>query len=84
MDLRFVRIGFVIISAILGSQVVAQAAGWSLGLRILIGALAGIVLVLLEAIIHRIGRISVRGVSAAVFGLLFGLIMPSSCRMPSR
>ena len=75
MDLRFVRIGFVIISAILGSQVVAQAAGWSLGLRILIGALAGTVLVLLEAIIHRIGRISVRGFSAAVFGLLFGLIM---------
>ena len=75
MDLRFVRIGFVIISAILGSQVVAQATGWSLWLRILIGALAGLVLVCLEAIIHRIGRISVRGFSAAVFGLLFGLIM---------
>jgi len=28
-----------------------------------------------EAAIHRIGRVSVRGFSAAVFGLLFGLIM---------
>ena len=75
MDLRFVRIGFVIISALLGSQVVGQAAGWSSWLRILIGALAGVILVLLEAVIHHIGRISVRGFSAAVFGLLFGLIM---------
>ncbi len=75
MDLRFVRIGFVIISALLGSQVVGQAAGWSLSLRALIGALAGTALMLLEAAIHRIGRVSVRGFSSAVFGLLFGLIM---------
>ena len=75
MDLRFVRIGFVIISALLGSQVMGEAAGWSLWLRLLVGALAGTVLMLLEAAIHRIGRVSVRGFSAAVFGLLFGLIM---------
>ena len=75
MDLRFVRIGFVIISALLGSQVVGQVAGWALGLRLVVGAVAGAILVLLEALIHRVGRVSVRGFSAAVFGLLFGLIM---------
>jgi uncharacterized protein YacL len=75
MDLRFVRFGFVIISALLGSQVISQAAGWPLWLRLLLGASAGAVLVLVEAAIHRIGRVSIRGFSAAVFGLLFGLIM---------
>jgi uncharacterized protein YacL len=46
-----------------------------LWLRVIVGAASGALLVLLEAAIHRIGRISVRGFSAAVFGLLFGLIM---------
>ena len=75
MDLRFVRVGFVIISALLGSQVVGYAGGWPVWLRLLCGTGAGILLVLLEAAIHRIGRVSLRGFSAAVFGLLFGLIM---------
>jgi len=75
MDLRFVRIGFIIISALLGSQVVGMKAGWPLAVRVLVGAAAGGILVVLEAAIHRIGRVSVRGFSAAVFGLLFGLIM---------
>ena len=75
MDLRFVRIGFVIISALLGSQLIGQTVAFSLWLRVLIGAGAGAVLVLIEAAIHRIGRVSVRGFSSAVFGLLFGLIM---------
>jgi uncharacterized protein YacL len=44
-------------------------------LRVVVGAGAGAILVLIEAVIHRIGRVSVRGFSAAVFGLLFGLIM---------
>ena len=75
MDLRFVRVGFMIISALLGSQVIGLQAGWPLGLRLLVGAASGGVLMLFEAAIHRIGRVSVRGFSAAVFGLLFGLIM---------
>jgi uncharacterized protein YacL len=75
MDLRFVRVGFVVISALLGSQLVGQAAPWPFGLRMAAGAAAGAVLVLIEAFIHRIGRVSVRGFSSAVFGLLFGLIM---------
>ncbi len=75
MDLRFVRVGFIIISALLGSQVIGQAAGWAIWIRLLVGAGAGSMLVLLEAFIHRVGRVSVRGFSSAVFGLLFGLIM---------
>ncbi|MBI2495718.1 MAG: PIN domain nuclease [Candidatus Omnitrophica bacterium] len=75
MDLRFVRIGFLIISAILGSQLVGQAVGWPFALRLLVGAAAGAILILIEAAIHRVGRVSIRGFSAAVFGLLFGLIM---------
>src|SRR3990167_8343630 len=75
MDLRSMRIGFIIISALLGSQLIGQTVAFPLWLRVLIGAGAGAVLVLIEAFIHRIGRVSVRGFSAAVFGLLFGLIM---------
>ena len=75
MDLRFVRIGFVIISALLGSQVVGQGTTWPIEMRALLGAACGAVLVMIEAVIHRVGRVSVRGFSAAVFGLLFGLIM---------
>jgi len=75
MDLRFVRVGFLIISALLGSQVIGLDTGVPMGLRLLIGTGAGTLLVLLEAFIHRIGRVSVRGFSAAVFGLLFGLLM---------
>ena len=75
MNLRFVRIGFVIISALLGSQLIGQSGHYPVWLRVVIGASAGAVLVLIEAFIHRIGRVSVRGFSAAVFGLLFGLIM---------
>ncbi len=75
MNLRFVRISFIVISALLGSQMLGQAIGWPMWLRVLVGAASGAVLVLIEAAIHRVGRVSVRGFSAAVFGLLFGLIM---------
>jgi len=75
MDMRFVWIGFVVLSALLGSQVIGYSQGWPVGIRLLCGAGAGAVLVIFEALIHRVGRVSVRGFSAAVFGLLFGLIM---------
>ena len=75
MDLRFVRVGFVVISGLLGSQAIGVDTGWVWWARFLIGAVSGTILVLVEAAIHRIGRVSVRGFSAAVFGLLFGLIM---------
>ncbi len=75
MDLRFVRIGFIIISAILGSQAWSATTVVPVWLRLLVGAGAGAVLVLIEAVIHRFSRVSVRGFSAAVFGLLFGILM---------
>lgn len=75
MDLRFVRVGFIIISALLGSQIIGHESIWPMWLRALFGAAAGAILVLLEAVIHRIGHVSVRGFSAAVFGMLFGLLM---------
>ncbi len=75
MDLRLIRLGFLVISGLLGSQIIGVQAAWPMWLRLLIGVGAGGVLVLLEATIHRIGRVSVRGFSAGVFGLLFGLIM---------
>ncbi len=76
MDLRIVRGGFVIISALVGSQiVVGQTEMCPFWVRALFGAAAGTVFVLIEAGIHRISRVSIRGASAAVFGLLLGLIM---------
>jgi uncharacterized protein YacL len=75
MDLRFVRFGFIIISALLGSQLVPVTLAWPFWLRMMMGATAGVTLVLIEGVIHRVGRVSVRGFSAAVFGLLFGLLM---------
>lgn len=75
MDLKFVRIGFIIISALLGSQALGEGWGWPGWLRLAVGATLGAMLVGVEALIHRVSRVSVRGFSAAVFGLLFGLIM---------
>ena len=49
MDLRFVRIGFLVISALLGSQIIGVQVGWPAWLRLLLGAASGAVLVLLEA-----------------------------------
>lgn len=75
MDLRYVRIGFVIISALLGSQALGETWGWPSWLRLAVGGVLGTMLVGVEALIHKVSRVSVRGFSAAVFGLLFGLIM---------
>ena len=75
MDLRVIRVGFVIIGSLLGVQfgMPRPAVPWWLWGAI--GAVGGLVLVMFEALLHRVGRVSVRGFSAAVFGLLFGLIM---------
>ena len=74
MDLRLIRIGFVIIGGLLGAQSGGHShlSSW---IWFGIGAVAGIGLVVFEWVLHRFGRVSVRGFSAAVFGLLFGLIM---------
>ena len=75
MDLRFIRIGFVLIAALLGVQVGLQSDNLPWPMWLAIGAAGGVALVALEALLHRVGRVTVRGFSAAVFGLLFGLIM---------
>ena len=75
MDLRFVRITFVIITALVGSQVMGLDQGWTLWVRIVSSGTLGLVMVLIEGAIHRVGHLSVRGLSAAVFGLLLGLLM---------
>lgn len=74
MDLRLIRIGFIVIGGLLGMQFGANyLSPWWVWL--LIGSVAGTALVGFEVLLHRVGRLSVRGFSAAVFGLLFGLIM---------
>ena len=75
MNLQFLRASFVLLSGVLGSQLGDPGSPRAVVLGLMLGLLAGAVLVLVEAFIHRIGRVSVRGFSAAVFGLLFGIIM---------
>ncbi len=70
MTLLFIRTFFLLISAFvgsyLGSIVNAAAQGaW-------FGALAGLILILLELSLR---RVSVRGLSSMVFGLLLGMVM---------
>lgn len=74
-NFRFVRFGFVVLSALMGVLLIDQAWVPFAWLRALFGAGAGAILALIEAFFHRVGRVSVRGSSAAVFGLLLGLIM---------
>lgn len=77
MDFRVIRVGFIIIGGLLGVQLGAQPMAPPLSPWIWfgIGAAGGTLLAVLEMLMHRVGRVSVRGFSAAVFGLLFGLIM---------
>jgi len=75
MNLRVIRAGFVIIGALVGVQFSMQQPALPWWLWGAIGAAGGLGLVGFETLLHRFGRVSVRGFSAAVFGLLFGLIM---------
>ena len=75
MTLIFIRIFFVVLSVIIGSQVgsfVPSGSGDFRMLGALIGFLLAIAIIILEFTMR---RVSVRGLSSAVFGLLFGLIM---------
>ena len=73
MNLRLIRLGFVVLGGLLAVQFGTARGPWWVWFSV--GASGGGVLVGLEALLHRFGRVSVRGFSAAVFGLLFGLIM---------
>jgi len=75
MTLIFIRIFFVVLSVIIGFQVGSFAqAGVSdfSALGALLGFLVAILIIVLEFTMR---NVSVRGLSSAVFGLLFGLIM---------
>ena len=75
MTLVIIRIFFIIASTVVGYQVGVSFVGFGENLP-LIGAVSGFfaasVLIALE---FGLRKVSVRGLSAAVFGLLFGLIM---------
>lgn len=76
MNLRLIRVGFVLIGGLLGIQFGAARPAVNWGSWLGIGMACGLLLVLFESALHRLGRgVTVRGFSAAVFGLLFGLIM---------
>ncbi len=70
MNLLSVRILFVLISIVIGFQsVVLSSSGW---IGALIGGIAALVIIILELGMR---KVSVRGLSSAVFGLILGLIM---------
>ena len=75
MDLRLIRLGFLLIGGLLGIQFGLYHPELSWWVAFAIGAAGGLVLVAFESALHHLGRVSTRGFSAAVFGLLFGLIM---------
>lgn len=70
MTLIFIRIFFLIISGVVGYQVglIREQPVWGIGF----GCLAGVILIFLEATMR---RVSLRGLSSMVFGLILGMIM---------
>ncbi len=76
MTLWLIRLFFLVLSSIIGFQVGLVLVPWlgpeSASVGALVGGGTALVLVLLEMVL---GKVSSRGLSAAVFGLLFGLIM---------
>lgn len=75
MGLFILRLFFVIISSFIGYQIgeglISVSAKMPL-VGLILGFLVAVVVVILEIAVR---RVSVKGLSAAVFGLLFGLIM---------
>ena len=70
MTLLFIRIFFFVLSAIVGYYIGTIIERPLLGLEM--GALSGLLLIFLEQRLH---RISLRGLSSMVFGLLLGVFM---------
>ena len=70
MTLMFIRIFFFILSGVVGFYVGSILESNLLGLEL--GLLSGLVLIFLERRLH---KVSVRGLSSMVFGLLLGLVM---------
>ena len=70
MTLIFIRVFFVLICTVVGSQIGSIYQQEILGLGL--GLISGVILILLEAGLR---RVSVRGLSSMVFGLVLGIIM---------
>lgn len=70
MTLMFIRIFFFVLSGVVGFYVGSILESNILGLEL--GLLSGLVLIFLERRLH---KVSVRGLSSMVFGLLLGLVM---------
>ncbi|HOW35139.1 MAG TPA: PIN domain nuclease [Candidatus Omnitrophota bacterium] len=70
MTLIFIRIFFLVIGGVVGYQIglIGGQALWGIG----IGLLVGLALIFLEA---NMRRVSLRGLSSMVFGLVLGMIM---------
>ena len=75
MDLRLIRVGFILIGGLLGIQFSLYHPELAWWVWFVVGAAGGLALAAFESLLHRVGRVSTRGFSAGVFGLLFGLIM---------
>lgn len=75
MTLMFIRIFFVILSIIIGFQVGSFAQAGASDFSVLGASIGFLVAVLIIIFEFTMRKVSVRGLSSAVFGLLFGLIM---------
>lgn len=69
MTLLFIRLLFIVGTVLIGYQTTGPSNGW---IGMLAGGLAGALIILFEIGMR---RVSVRGLSSAVFGLLLGLVM---------
>jgi len=76
MNLLWIRIFFIVVSGLVGNQlggVYSVVVDKQLGLLgLAVGVVGALVVIVLETLMR---RVSVAGLSAAVFGLVFGLIM---------
>ncbi|MFH1782789.1 MAG: PIN domain-containing protein [Candidatus Omnitrophota bacterium] len=75
MTLVFIRIFFIILSVILGFQIgsfIQSDSGDFSAIGGIIGCVAAVMIIMIE---FSLRKVSVRGLSSAVFGLIFGLIM---------
>jgi len=70
MNLLLVRILFIFVSTIAGYQILGPSGKGSLGIGL--GFMTGLIIILLEIGMR---RVSVRGLSSTVFGLILGLLM---------
>ena len=69
MTLLFIRLLFIVGTVLIGYQATGPANGW---IGMIVGGCAGALIILFEIGMR---RVSVRGLSSAVFGLLLGLVM---------